>query len=376
MRTAGSVLFTASVFSHIQRFHLPYLRWFREQGWRVHVACGGPLREIPEADRVISIPLEKKTSAPSNFRAALMLRRLIGREHYDLISTHTSLAAFFTRAAVMGMARRPKLVNTVHGYLFDGETPAFKRTVLLAAEKLTAGQTDLLLTMNRWDFELARSEHLGKRIAAIPGMGVDFSRLVPAGPSAGPRQREAFGIGPDAFVMVYPAEFSQRKSQSVLIRAMAALPEAAVLVLPGEGDTLEACRTLAAQLALGGRVVFPGETEDMAAWYAAADAAVPASRSEGMPFNVMEAMHAGLPVIASAVKGHTDLIRDGESGILYPYGDEAAFAAAARRLMESPALCGALGKAASAAVAPYSLARVFPQVTAELEALIEPRLAP
>lgn len=371
MKTAGSVLFTASVFSHIQRFHLPYLRWFREQGWTVHVACGGPPCDMPEADRIICLPLKKQMSAPSNFRAAAILRREIRRECYDLISTHTTLAAFFTRLALVGTANRPRVVNTVHGYLFDDETPARKRALLLEAEKLMADKTDLLLTMNRWDFDLAKSMGLGRRVAYIPGMGVDFSRLVPAGPDARSRQRAAYGIPEQAFVMLYPAEFSPRKSQAVIIRAMPALPERAILVLPGDGKLQEACRKLAAELGLGRRVIFPGDTQDMASWYAAADAAVSASRSEGLPFNVMEAMHAGLPIVASAVKGHTDLIQNGRSGILCPYGDESAFAAAMHRLMASPALCHALGDAAAEASAAYDLKRVFPLVTAQLQALLD-----
>ncbi len=371
MKKAGSVLFTASTFSHIRRFHLPYLRWFREQGWQVDAACGGAPEAIPEADRVIALPLEKRMAAPGNFRAAALLRREIRARHYDLISAHTSLAAFFTRLAVTGMGDRPKLVNTVHGYLFDDETPAMRRAVLLAAEKLTAGRTDLVLTMNRWDYDLAREKHLGARVALIPGMGVDFSPLDGVGPGLGQQKRAACGVAPDAFLMVYPAEFSPRKSQHVLIEAMPSLPERAVLALPGSGELLDECRALAARLGLEKRVLFPGEAGDMAAWYAAADAAVPASRSEGLPFNVMEAMHMGLPVVASAVKGHTDLIADGRTGLLYPCGDGAAFAAAMRRLMDDGTLCAALGRAAKEAAAPYALDRVMPQVTAQLETLIE-----
>ena len=371
MKKAGSVLFTASTFSHIRRFHLPYLRWFREQGWQVDVACGGAPEPLPEADRVIALPLEKRMAAPGNFRAAALLRREIRSRRYDLISTHTSLAAFFTRLAVMGMKDRPKLINTVHGYLFDGESPAMRRAVLLGAEKLTARQTDLVLTMNRWDYDLAREKRLGARVALIPGMGVDFSPLDAVGPGAGREKRAAYGVAPDAFLMVYPAEFSPRKSQEVLIRAMADLPERAVLALPGSGALLDDCKTLAAKLGLEKRVLFPGEAGDVAAWYAAADAAVPASRSEGLPFNVMEAMHMALPIVASAVKGHTDLIKDGESGLLYPYGDEAAFAAAVRRLMDDQILCSALGRAAREAAAPYALDRVMPQVTAQLKTLMD-----
>ena len=371
MKKARSVLFTASTFSHIRRFHLPYLRWFREQGWQVDVACGGAPEALPEADRVIALPLEKRMAAPGNLRAAALLRREIKAHPYDLISTHTSLAAFFTRLAVMGMKDRPKLVNTVHGYLFDDNTPVLKRAVLLGAERFTARQTELVLTMNRWDFDLARSKHLGARVALIPGMGVDFSPLDGAAPDAGREKRAAYGIAPDAFLMVYPAEFSPRKSQRVLIEAMASLPERAVLALPGQGTLLDECKALAARLGLERRVLFLGEAGDVAAWYAAADAAVPASRSEGLPFNVMEAMHMALPIVASAVKGHTDLIKDGENGLLYPYGDGAAFAAAVTRLMDDASLRAALGRAAQEAAAPYALDRVLPQVTAQLKTLMD-----
>ena len=59
-----SVLYTASTFSHILNFHLPYLRRFRELGWQVEVACGGPVRDIPFADGAVSLPLEKRMSSP------------------------------------------------------------------------------------------------------------------------------------------------------------------------------------------------------------------------------------------------------------------------------------------------------------------------
>ncbi len=353
------VLFTASTGSHIANFHRPYLRAFQERGWEVHVACGGTPPPLPEADRVFLLPFEKRMSAPANFRAQGMLRRLMAENGYDLVSTHTSLAAFFTRRAAAGVHPRPPVVNVAHGYLFDSGTPFLKRQVLLAAERLTAPQTDLLLTMNAYDLETARRCRLGRRVEAIPGIGVDFSRLEGAAP---PGLRDTYGLAKTDFVLLYAAEFSQRKNQAMLIRALAGLPERVKLLLPGQGALLETCRALAASLGVGHRVVFPGQVAGMAPLYALADAAVTASRSEGLPFNVMEAMYMGLPVIASEVKGHTDLLRDGETGLLYPYGGEAAFRAAVERLLAEPGLCAALGAAARRAVLPFSLEQVLPQV--------------
>lgn len=364
------VLFTASTFSHILNFHLPYLKSFQDRGWIVHVACGGESAPIPHSARVIQLPFRKQMQAPENLRAAAILRKEIRQERYSLISAHTSLAAFFTRLAVKGMKDRPLVANTVHGYLFDDDTPALKRNILLAAERLTAPQTDLLLTMNRWDCELAQRYRLGKQVVQIPGVGVDFSRFERKKPEDSRDFRSDLGIPQDAFVLIYPAEFSRRKSQEVLIRALTKLPERAVLALPGEGALLDQCKTLAAQLDLKHRVVFPGQVRDMAPWYAIADIAVSASRSEGLPFNVMEAMYCGLPVVASEVKGHTDLVTHGRTGWLYPYGDMAACAGALEMLMDSPPLRQALGRAAQESAAQYALEQVLPQVLGAYEACL------
>ena len=365
---SNKILIVASTWGHIRSFHLPYLRELKDRGWEVHVACRDLPREPEHTDAGLEIPLKKTMWAGANFRASRLLRKDIRREKYARIITHTSLAAFFTRLAVLGMRKRPRVVNVVHGYLFDGDTPWLKRRLLLRAERIAAPVTDLVLTMNGWDEELAKDRRLGKRTGRIPGMGVDFARLDGAPPEAGAELRRELGIPEDAFVLLYPAEFSPRKSQSVLIRAMESLPEQAVLVLCGDGEELERAKALAERLGLGDRVRFPGRVEDMPRWYRMADAAVTASRSEGLPFNVMEAMHLALPVAASDVKGNNDLIREGETGLLYPYGDAAACAAAIGRLMDSPELRQQLGERAREEAEQYALDKVLPIV---LDAILE-----
>lgn len=359
------VLFTASTASHIRSFHLPYLRAFQEAGWTVVVACGGDPSVLEQADEVLALPFEKKMTAPANLQAQRMLRRFLKENPCDLICTHTSLAAFFTRRAVAGMKRRPPVVNVAHGYLFDDETPALKRQILLWAERLTAGQTDLLLTMNAYDQEAARRYRLGRRVEFIPGIGVDFTRLDRLGQVDRAQVRRELGFGEKDVVLVYAAEFSHRKSQTVLIRALTKLPAQVKLLLPGQGELWDACRDLALSLGVEDRVVFPGQVRDMVSMYAAADGAVSASRSEGLPFNVMEAMYAGLPVVASAVKGHTDLVVPEKTGLLYPYGSEDGFAAAVKRLLEQPELARSWGETARRAVEPYRLERVLPLVMEE-----------
>lgn len=367
---AKKILYVASSYIHLMNFHLPYLRALSERGWEVHAVCGDTRGDIPYAARTIVVPFKKKMSAPDNFRAALQLRRLARWENYELVIVHTSLAAFFTRLALKGLRRRPKLVNMVHGYLFDDDTPSPKRRILLAAEKLTARQTDLVLTMNAWDEALARREKLGARIGFVPGVGVDFKRFAAISPEKGRELRRTLGIADGNFVLLYAAELSVRKSQSLLIRALAELPESCRLVLAGNGAERESCEALCSELGLADRVLFPGHVSNIGDWLSMADAVVSTSRSEGLPFNIMEAMAMHKCVAASAVKGHTDLLEDGRSGLLFPYGDVSACAAAIRRLMDDGALRESIADEAQRDVEQYRLERVFPLVMAEYESLL------
>ena len=370
---SNKILFTASTYSHIRNFHLPYLRYFRDMGWQVHIACGGTAQDIPDAERSIHLPFEKSMGSPENFRAAQILRKAIRQEGYSLIITHTSLAAFFTRLAVFGRKDRPPLVNMVHGYLFDDDTPFLKRQLLLTAERITASCTDLLLTMNDWDYRTAAQYRLGKQVEYVPGVGVDFSRIRQYSPAARQAARQKMGVPDDAFVLFYAAEFSDRKSQDVLIRAMQKLPPHILLILAGDGTQLDHCRALAKELDLEDRISFPGYISNIGAWYPLADAAVSSSRSEGLPFNIMEAMYAGLPVVASSVKGHTDLIADGKTGLLYPYGDSTACAEQILRLESAPTLRESLSRQAKEAVLRYGQDQVFPVVTAQYESVNKKR---
>lgn len=365
------LLFTASTYSHIVNFHLPYLRKFQEAGWEVHAACGGTPMDVPYADKVFHLPFEKSMWSPQNLKAAILLSDEMRREGYALVSTHTALAAFFTRLALWGVEERPPVACMVHGYLFDDDTPWLRRNLLLGAERWMAGDTDLLLTMNRWDYQLAVKYQLGRNIVNVPGVGVDFSRFDRVSPDSRDRLRKTWGIPEDAFVLIYAAEFSARKSQAVLIRALERLPENVILVLAGEGALREECRGLAQRLGVADRVLFPGQVRDIPAWYAMADAAASASRSEGLPFNVMEAMYAGLPVIASEVKGHVDLIEDGVTGLLYPYGDAEGCAQRVWRLMGSTELRRTLAEQARENTARYSLERVLPQAWMRYATLVK-----
>ena len=108
------------------------------------MGAGDPVG-LPDGVTAIPMPFEKKMTSLGNFKCACRIRKLIRKEEYDLVSVHTSLAAFFTRLGILFSGRKPWVINTVHGYLFDENTPWKKRIVLLAAEKLHQKPSDCLV---------------------------------------------------------------------------------------------------------------------------------------------------------------------------------------------------------------------------------------
>ncbi|MBQ7896111.1 MAG: glycosyltransferase, partial [Oscillospiraceae bacterium] len=289
-------------------------------------------------------------------RAAAQLRKLMKQERYDLIICHTSLAAFFTRLAILGIKKETRLVNVVHGYLFDDRSPWYKSAILKSAEYLVASVTDLVLTMNEWDHQWAKNHKVAAKVGVIPGMGLGPEKMKKAVHS------NCFEFKDGDFLLIYPAEFSERKNQAMLIRAMTKLPENIRLILPGDGLLKEECMEFAHELGLEKRVHFPGYVKDIFQLMSYSDIAVSSSRSEGLPFNLLEAMSMGLPLVASRVKGNSDLIEDGENGFLFEYDDVDGFVSCITQLTLSEEKRRTMGEINVFRVENFTLDNVLPVV--------------
>ena len=327
-------LFCASAASHIINFHNGYLESLQRMGFEVHAAAGINAFDnsglgLIRAQKTFRLKFEKGKKFFLNIASAFGLAKIIRREKYDIISTHSMLAGFVGRLAVLLSRRKNiKVMHTCHGYLFDGGGFMPKPKILV--EKFLAGCTDLLFVMNADDYKIAKKYKLCKRIEYTQGMGLSPEKLE-AG--ADPRQ---YSIPPGKKYILCVGEFSKRKNQKTVILAFArflrALPKATGggyhLVFLGGGALLSECRRLCERLGITANVSFAGYVGDVAAFYKyCSHLVVSASRFEGLPFNIMEALHYNKPVLASNVKGHKDLIFDGFNGFLFDFGDSAALSA-------------------------------------------------
>ncbi|HYT90550.1 MAG TPA: glycosyltransferase [Gemmataceae bacterium] len=183
-------------------------------------------------------------------------------------------------------------------------------------------------------------------VEVIPN-GVDLGRFRPCPPDAPERRalREGLGVAPETPLVVHVAGLRPIKDQATLLRAWGDVVEswrreslpAPLLLIAGEGSCRRELEALAGELRITDRVRFLGQRCDLDALLPPCDVFVLSSLSEGMSFAILEAMAAGLPVVATRVGGNSELVEGGVSGLLVPARDPGALAGALRRLLRDPA---------------------------------------
>jgi glycosyltransferase involved in cell wall biosynthesis len=280
------------------------------------------------------------------------LRRVVGRRAPDVVQTHSVKSHFLARLAGLGRGRA--WVAYHHGYTTtDLKMLAYNRLnrwSLPAAERVITVCGPFAERLTR---EGVRGERISVRhnaVVAPPPADEDERRAL----------RDKLGAGEGTRVVLAVGRLSREKGHEDLVRSFGILgklhPELNVrLVVVGEGPERERVEAEARAAGMLGRVVFAGHTANVRPYYAAADVLALPSHSEGSPNVLLEAMAAGLPVVATAVGGVPEIATDGVDALLVPARDPALFAAALGRLLTDEALADRLGRAAAArAVAEFS----------------------
>ncbi len=319
------ILMAASRASHFKNFHIPYIKYLIENGNTVFTVSEGDFEM--EGVTHINLPFHKKLFSFGNIGVIADLAKLIRKERFDILYTNSTLAGAMGRlAAILSKCSKTKTIHICHGYLFSDDGSKRAKTYL-AAEKLLRKRTDLLAVMNGEDLEIAEKYYLGKKIVFINGMGLDTEKFPP--PDEGKEAeaikstRESLGADKNTVLFLCAAEFSERKSQKTVIKALLRLSEKnCKVVFVGDGALREECERLAEQLGVAEKTVFLGHRRDMNNLYRSCDCLVSAGRFEGLPFNVMEALYCGENVIVSDIKGNRDLAAAvPESSETFPFGD-------------------------------------------------------
>ena len=331
----------------LRHFVWPLMRAARARGHEVVGVCAeGPLLDAVRADgfEVAGLPFARSLNPLAQVRAYGALRDLFRARRFDLVHGHMPISGLLARAAARA-AGVPRIAYTGHGFLFNQPGPAWRRHLSLALERAAGRITDVYLTVS--EEEAADARRLGIHPAAVGiGNGRDPGLFRPD-PVARARLRAE--LGATGCIIMGTARLVRHKGWPELLAAMHALPGATLWVV-GErltsdhGDTMQT-EFAAATAALGPRLRMLGYRDDVADLLAAADIFCLPSHFEGLPMSIIEAMLAGLPVVATDIRGPREQVVDGQTGFLVPAGAVPPLAAALARLAGDPGLRAQLGEA-------------------------------
>lgn len=276
--------------------------------------------------------LEREIKPLRDLRALRELRRLMRRIEPDLVHAHTFKAGFLGRFVAEHLDI--PAIYTVHMWPFGRAVPLSWRVVAPVCERWAARWCDRIISVS----ELGAQDAVRFRIAE----SAQVTSIVNGIPDHHARARLDHDRGLSCTMV---ARFTDFKDHTLLLRAFARVPGEVRLKLVGDGATLAAARKLAEDLGIRERVEFKGSRGDVPEILAQTDVFVLASKTETLPISILEAMRAGLPVIASDVGGVSEEVVDGETGVLVTPGSVEELSAALRRLLADKALRISMGRA-------------------------------
>lgn len=324
------VLFVATITKHINAFHIPYLKWFKEQGYEVHVASKGN-EPIEYCDKHFDIPFERFPLKAQNIKAYKQLKNIINENKYEIIHCHTPVGGVLTRLAARKARKKynTKVIYTAHGFHFYKGAPLLNWIIYYPIEKVCARWTDCLITITNEDYEFAKKHLKAKNIEHVNGIGMDPERLrKELTQEEKDKFRSKLGIRKDDIVFSYIAELNANKNQMLLIKTIQELKKEQHnirLLLIGDGSLKEQYQQYIKENNLENEIQLLGKRQDINELLSITNIYLTSSIREGLPVNVMEAMYKGLPIIATDNRGHRELIHNGKNGYICEKNDTENF---------------------------------------------------
>ena len=311
---------------------------------------------------IINLPSLVRRIAPWNdFKAFVMLWSLIRRYKPHIVHTHTSKAGVLGRLAAW-LAGVPAIIHKPHGHVFYGHFGPRVSRFFLLIERLLSRITDHVVALT----PMEARDHLTLKVLtadkiSIIHSGVELNRYHTTTRKR-QQKKEELGISPDALVVGFVGWLIPIKGVIYLVKAMAEVVQRypnSLLLLVGQGDERGEeeikIREKVESLRLEDRVRFLGWRSDVNEIMGCFDIFVLPSLNEGMGRVLVEAMAAGLPIVASRVGGIPDLVKHGENGLLVPPANPGALEQAISDLLSDKPRRKRMAKTGKKMCRPYSV---------------------
>ncbi len=361
---------------------LNQLQRIRDEGYDVSsISAPGPDVAAVEAGGIphFAVPMTRRFTPLADLRALWELVRVMRRERFDVVHTHTPKAGLLGQLAAR-LSGVPVVVNTLHGFYFhDGMKPAPRRFYVWM-ERIAARCSDVILSQNREDMATAVAERIASPdLIKWLGNGIDVRRFDRRRLTEGAlaELRAEIGIEPDALVVGFVGRLVEEKGILELLEAAkkvsAEIPNVCFLIVgPYDDEKPDALRPdVAARYGVQNQTRFLGMRHDMPELYALMDVLVLPSHREGFPRAPMEASAMGVPTVVTDIRGCREAVEHGVNGLRFPVRDSGALADAILELLRDEERRAAMGAAGRRmAEEQFDEQRVFDRVLREYERLL------
>lgn len=293
--------------------------------------------------RIVQIDFSRSISNVKKQMKSVRQVKVLLKEDFALVHCHSPICAAIVRLAYNKYRKVPghKVIYTAHGFHFYDGASKLNWMMFYPVEKKCSKLTDVLITINREDYNRARDKFKARETEYIPGVGIDTNVKCDLVSCANKRQE--LNIPSDEFMLISVGELNKNKNHEVVIKALAKINNPKIhYCVAGVGKCDAELIELAKESNVDLRLL--GFRTDIGELLATADAFVFPSFREGLSVALMEAMAAGLPCIVSNIRGNSDLITPDKGGYLLDPIDVDGFANQIKKLVTDQNKCNELGE--------------------------------
>ena len=296
-----------------------------ENGNTVDIAANVSESDVPDYYRkwgcsVYPLSCTRNPFARGNINAVHQIQQIVTEGKYDIVHCHTPIAAMCTRIACKSLRKKGvKVFYTAHGFHFYKGAPLKNWLLYYPVEWICAHWTDVLITINREDYFMAKKHMKAKRVEYVPGVGIDLKKFIPDKMVWEEKEklRKSFGLGLNDKLILSAGELNANKNHEIVIRALSELHDRTVhYAIAGAGELRDYLWNLAKELGVSDQVHLLGFRNDVVKLYHVSDACVFPSIREGLGLAALEGMACGLPLICSDNRGTRDYAIDGENAFV------------------------------------------------------------
>ncbi|MEC0247483.1 glycosyltransferase family 4 protein [Paenibacillus chitinolyticus] len=361
------IAFVATVFGHLEAFHIPYMTMLKNKGYEVHAygAVDHGYPGISNQYKSFPISFNKNPFHKDNWKAYLDLVTYFKENEYSMVHFHTPIASIVGRLAAK-KAKIPSVLYTAHGFHFHTGAPLLNWFLYYPIERIMARYTDYLITINKEDYLRAKRFKVRKETIYLPGIGVDtsaFDNMVSQ--EYYQALRNSLGLQIDDFIVTCVAELNSNKNQEQLIRAIHILvsryPYLKCLFI-GQGNKAEYYKDQVTTLQLNDQIQFLGFRRDIPQLLAISQVVALVSKREGLPKALLEGMSAGKALFGTKIRGISDLIKDGKNGFLVEVSNIPQSVEALESMLQDPQMVNEMGLQSKCLVSKYDLSLVIDEM--------------